>query len=72
MNLIDLKVKYSNTDTKTEFCPWFYENFDKEGYSIWKVDFKYNEVRSSLCFLRFTSSRAQADLLYLRLFFRLP
>jgi len=22
---------------------WFYEKFDKEGFSIWRVDFKYNE-----------------------------
>lgn len=49
MNLIDLKVKYSNADTKTEFIPWFYENFDKEGYSVWKVDFKYNDVSVSCC-----------------------
>lgn len=39
----DWKRVYSNEDTKTAAIPWFYENFDKEGWSVWRVDFKYND-----------------------------
>lgn len=38
----EAKRQYSNLDTP-DFLKWFYENFDKEGYSIWRFDFKYNE-----------------------------
>lgn len=40
--LDEAKRQYSNLDTK-DFLPWFYEKFDKEGFSIWRFDFKYNE-----------------------------
>jgi elongation factor 1-gamma len=36
------KREYSNNDTK-DAIKWFWENFDNEGYSIWKVDYKYND-----------------------------
>ena len=36
------KREYSNNDTK-DAIKWFWENFDQEGYSIWKVDYKYND-----------------------------
>ncbi|CEI97373.1 hypothetical protein RMCBS344292_11508 [Rhizopus microsporus] len=36
------KREYSNNDTK-DAIKWFWENFDPEGYSIWKVDYKYND-----------------------------
>ncbi|TFK71221.1 elongation factor 1-gamma [Pluteus cervinus] len=44
-NLEDWKRAYSNKDTRGAdgALEWFYQNFDKEGFSIWKVDFKYNE-----------------------------
>ncbi|ORX41290.1 hypothetical protein BD324DRAFT_55327 [Kockovaella imperatae] len=42
-NLEEWKRQYSNLDTRGEALPWFYQNFDKEGFSIWRVDFKYNE-----------------------------
>ncbi|WWD22754.1 hypothetical protein CI109_107247 [Kwoniella shandongensis] len=42
-NLEEWKRQYSNNDTRTGAIPWFYEKFDKDGFSIWKVDFKYNE-----------------------------
>lgn len=49
--LDEWKRQYSNTDTRTEALPWLYENFDAEGYSIWKMDFKYNEVSpATSCF----------------------
>lgn len=40
--LDEAKRQYSNLDTK-DFLAWFYEKFDKEGFSIWKFDFKYND-----------------------------
>lgn len=42
-NLEEWKRQYSNLDTRTEAIPWFYEKFDHEGFSIWRVDFKYND-----------------------------
>ncbi|KAK7055595.1 elongation factor 1-gamma [Favolaschia claudopus] len=44
-NLEDWKRAYSNKDTrgKDGALEWFYENFDKEGFSTWRVDFKYPE-----------------------------
>jgi elongation factor 1-gamma len=36
------KREYSNNDTK-DAIKWFWDNFDPEGYSIWKVDYKYND-----------------------------
>ncbi|CAK5269474.1 unnamed protein product [Mycena citricolor] len=44
-NLEDWKRAYSNKETRGPggAIEWFYENFDKEGFSIWRVDFKYPE-----------------------------
>jgi elongation factor 1-gamma len=44
-NLEDWKRAYSNKETRGAdgALEWFYANFDKEGFSIWRVDFKYNE-----------------------------
>ncbi|OAX40977.1 elongation factor 1-gamma [Rhizopogon vinicolor AM-OR11-026] len=44
-NLEDWKRAYSNKDTRGTdgSLEWFYANFDKEGFSVWRVDFKYNE-----------------------------
>ncbi|KAI6037958.1 hypothetical protein EDC04DRAFT_2698938 [Pisolithus marmoratus] len=44
-NLEDWKRAYSNKDTRGAdgSLEWFYQNFDKEGFSIYRVDFKYNE-----------------------------
>ncbi|KAF8604370.1 elongation factor 1-gamma [Ceratobasidium sp. AG-I] len=44
-NLEDWKRAYSNMDTRGDAgsLKWFYEKFDAEGFSIWRVDFKYNE-----------------------------
>ena len=33
---------YSNEDTATIAIPHFWENFDKEGWSIWKASYDYN------------------------------
>ncbi|KAK7684477.1 hypothetical protein QCA50_012424 [Cerrena zonata] len=44
-NLEDWKRAYSNKETRGAggSIEWFYQNFDKEGFSNWRVDFKYNE-----------------------------
>lgn len=34
---------YSNEDTATKAIPYFWENFDKEGWSIWFSSYKYTE-----------------------------
>lgn len=40
--LDEAKRNYSNLDTP-DFLKWFYANFDKDAYSIWRFDFKYND-----------------------------
>ena len=37
------KRSYSNEDTETQAIPFFWANFDKEGWSIWKCQYKYPE-----------------------------
>lgn len=34
---------YSNEDTATKAIPYFWENFDKEGWSLWFSSYKYTE-----------------------------
>ncbi|KAF8181045.1 elongation factor 1-gamma [Pholiota molesta] len=45
LNLEDWKRAYSNKETRGPggALEWFYENYDAEGYSTWRIDFKYNE-----------------------------
>jgi len=38
----DFKRNYSNNDESVSI-PYFWEKFDKENYSIWRGDYKYNE-----------------------------
>ncbi|KAI9317107.1 hypothetical protein BX666DRAFT_2027201 [Dichotomocladium elegans] len=40
--LDEWKRMYSNNNTDVAM-KWFWENFDKEGWSIWRVDYKYND-----------------------------
>ncbi|KAJ7092403.1 elongation factor 1-gamma [Mycena belliarum] len=44
-NLEDWKRAYSNKETRGAggALEWFYENYDKDGFSVWRVDFKYPE-----------------------------
>jgi len=37
------KRVYSNEDTATKAIPYFWENFDPEGWSIWRADYNYND-----------------------------
>jgi elongation factor 1-gamma len=37
------KQTYSNSDTRSVAIPWFWENFDKEGWSIYFGNYKYND-----------------------------
>ncbi|KAJ2719054.1 hypothetical protein H4S00_003587 [Coemansia sp. D1744] len=41
---------YSNNETKPDAMNWLWENFDAEGYSFWKVDYKYNDELAK-CFM---------------------
>jgi len=45
--LDDWKRFYSNNDT-AQSTAWFWEHFDKEGWSLWHSNFKYNEENESL------------------------
>jgi len=42
LNLEDWKRKYSNEDTPVAM-KWFEENYKPDEYSLWKVQYKYNE-----------------------------
>lgn len=44
--LDDWKRKYSNSETRTEALPWFWENHKPDEYSLWRVDYKYNDELS--------------------------
>lgn len=39
----DWKRKYSNEETREVALPWFWENFNPDEYSLWKIDYKYND-----------------------------
>lgn len=41
--LDDWKRKYSNEETREVALPWFWENVNFEEYSLWQVDYKYND-----------------------------
>ena len=34
---------YSNEDIEQKAIPFLWENFDKEGWSLWRSDYKYND-----------------------------
>lgn len=43
-NLRDWKVMYSNEDTRPTALPWFWKEFyNPDEWSLWKVDYKYND-----------------------------
>ena len=48
--LDDWKRMYSNEDTRPVALPWFWEHYNPEEWSIWRVDFKYND-ELTLCFM---------------------
>jgi elongation factor 1-gamma len=41
--LDDWKRKYSNEETREVALPWFWENANFEEYSLYKIDYKYND-----------------------------
>jgi elongation factor 1-gamma len=41
--LDDWKRKYSNAETREEALPWFWEHYKPDEYSLWRVDYKYND-----------------------------
>jgi len=42
MNMDEFKRVYSNEDTATKAIPYFWQNLDKENYSIWHCEYKYS------------------------------
>lgn len=40
--LDEWKRQYSNEDTRPVALPWFWQNYKPEEYSLWLVDYKYN------------------------------
>ncbi|KAJ3055929.1 Elongation factor 1-gamma 1 [Rhizophlyctis rosea] len=42
-DLENWKRFYSNNDTRPTAVNWFWENYDKEGFSLWKAVYKYND-----------------------------
>ena len=43
MVMDDWKRKYSNEELRTAAIPWLWENLKPEEYSLWKVEYKYND-----------------------------
>jgi len=43
MDIDDWKRKYKNEETREVALPWFWENVNFEEYSLWEVDYKYND-----------------------------
>jgi len=41
-NMDEFKRTYSNNDTIQVAMPYFWEHFEKQNYSIWRCDYKYN------------------------------
>jgi len=41
--LDEFKRVYSNEDIKTKAIPYFWENFDKENFSIWLCEYQFPE-----------------------------
>ncbi|PRP80070.1 glutathione S-transferase domain-containing protein [Planoprotostelium fungivorum] len=46
-NLEEWKRVYSNTDTRKEAIPWFWQNYDPQGFSLWYGEYKYNDELNS-------------------------
>jgi len=42
-NLDEFKRVYSNEDIKTKAIPYFWDNFDKDNYSIWLCEYQFPE-----------------------------
>ena len=41
--LDEFKCKYSNEDTLTVALPYFWEHFDKDGWSLWYAEYRFPE-----------------------------
>ena len=73
--LDDWKRKYSNEETREVALPWFWENFKPDEYSLWRLDYKYNDEltmtfmtsnligKSSTCLLKYHCSIASIDVI---------
>ena len=61
----EFKREYSNKDTLTVAIPYFWNNFDKECYSIWFCEYKFPEELT----LTFMSSNLVGGKSFLNLLF---
>jgi elongation factor 1-gamma len=41
--LDEFKRKYSNEDTLSVALPYFWEHFDKDGWSLWYAEYRFPE-----------------------------
>ncbi|KAJ1727118.1 hypothetical protein LPJ61_004750 [Coemansia biformis] len=48
MPLDSWKRFYSNNETKPDAMEWLWKNYDAEGFSFWKVEYKYNDELTRL------------------------
>ncbi|WBW74190.1 translation elongation factor EF-1 gamma subunit [Schizosaccharomyces osmophilus] len=51
LNIEEFKRVYTNQDTRTGSLPWFFEHFDPENYSVWKIDYAYPEDLKQAVFM---------------------
>jgi len=47
-NLDDWKRYYSNNEVRPTSCNYFWQNFDKEGYSMYRILYNYNDELSKI------------------------
>jgi elongation factor 1-gamma len=59
--LDELKREYSNKETREEALPWFWKNANFEEFSLWQVDYKYNDELTQI----FMTSNLIGELLWL-------
>lgn len=43
MVLDEWKRTFSNEDIRSAALPWFWQHFNPEEYSLWRIDYKYND-----------------------------
>ncbi|KAI9019052.1 hypothetical protein DFJ74DRAFT_708251 [Hyaloraphidium curvatum] len=55
-NLDNWKRFYSNNNTRPDAVNYFWDNFDKEGWSMWRLDYKYNDELTLWVFVFMSSN----------------
>lgn len=62
----EFKKVYSNEATEEVAIPFFWERFDREGYSIWFSEYKYSD-ELQLCFM--SSNLIGGEILHITFYF---